>query len=407
MNQPDSLWDETGEIFSRWNLQEIPFSESASSLQSNLEKVFTGRNSELKRVFQLLRGRERKRILVYGWVGIGKTAFLLEVLAVLRRKSKDTLTAYISLPPQTDLATAALIALAQEMESDQWAQELLNQMGLISKKALRKTKTKLEGKIGGSREEETISVAPLQFPPLSFQDLLKKALKKYKKVVIAIDDLDKQDPARVRQLLHDAQGMLKGDAWFLLTGHPSGLTQEILIRERGLFDLAIELKQLDPQTTYQMLINYLSSARIEETSVELESPDAVHPFTKETARILCDRSEGVPRWFNRMANYILLKAAELEAEKIELDILQQGLEYGRQELRGQKLTAEDYYVLDLVLEKGVLSDANISLDDLERVKVQEFTQILPILDKLVQLDMVRRLPTERATEYAPNPMVLE
>lgn len=155
-----------------------------------------------------------------------------------------------------------------------------------------------------------------------------------------------------------------------------------------------------------MLINYLSSARIEETSVELESPDAVHPFTKETARILWDRSEEVPRWFNRMANYILLKAAELEAEKIELDILQQGLEYGRQELRGQELTAEDYYVLDLVLEKGVLSDANISLDDLERVKVQEFAQILPILDKLVQLDMVRRLPTERATEYGPNPMVL-
>ncbi len=50
----DSLWDETGEIFSRWNLQEIPFSESASSLQSNLDKVFTGRSSELKQVFQLL-----------------------------------------------------------------------------------------------------------------------------------------------------------------------------------------------------------------------------------------------------------------------------------------------------------------------------------------------------------------
>lgn len=172
--------------------------------------------------------------------------------------------------------------------------------------------------------------------------MLKRATDTYNKVVIAIDDLDKQDSARVRQLLHDAQGMLKGDAWFLLTGHPSGLTQEILIRERGLFDLAIELKQLDPQTTYQMFINYLSSARIEETSVELKSANVVHPFTQETARILGDRSEGVPRWFNPMANYILLKAAELETEKIELDILQQGLEYGRQELRDQGLTAEDY-----------------------------------------------------------------
>lgn len=128
--------------------------------------MFTGRSEELKRVFQLLLGRERKRILVYGWVGIGKTAFLLEVLAVLRCKSKDTLTAYISLPPQTDLATAALIALAQEMKSDQWAQELLNQMGLIPKKELRKTKTKLEGKIGVLVEVEKKKSSPL--PPCNF-----------------------------------------------------------------------------------------------------------------------------------------------------------------------------------------------------------------------------------------------
>ena len=38
-------------------------------------------------------------------------------------------------------------------------------------------------------------------------------------VIIGIDDLDKQDPARVRQLLENAQGMLKGtdchDHWLI------------------------------------------------------------------------------------------------------------------------------------------------------------------------------------------------
>ena len=48
MSEADKLWDETGDIFSSWNLQEIPFSESASSLRSNLDKVFTGRTKELK-----------------------------------------------------------------------------------------------------------------------------------------------------------------------------------------------------------------------------------------------------------------------------------------------------------------------------------------------------------------------
>lgn len=409
MNEADRLWDETDEIFSSWNLKEIPFSASASSLRSNLDKVFTGRTEELKRIFYLLRGRERKRILVYGTIGIGKTAFILEVLSVLQRKSKDTLATYISLPSDTNLATAALIALARSMPEDEWAQQLLNQMGLISE-STRKTKTKIEGKIagiGGSIEEETQPVNAPQFPSFTFEDLLDRALKKYSRVVIAIDDLDKQDPERVRQLLHDAQGMLKGDAWFILTGHPLGLTRDLLISERGFFDLELEIKELDQPTTYQMLIKYLHSARIQETSTEADNLDAVRPFTLETAKTLCERSEGIPRWFNRIASYVLLKAAELQAKEITPEVFEQGLEYVRQQLRGEsELSVEDCYVLDLVLEKGLLSDENVSMDDLKRAKVQEFSQLLPILDKLVQSDLARRLPTDKAAEYQVNPILL-
>ena len=98
----------------------------------------------------------------------------------MRRKSKDTLATYISLPSETNLATAALIALARSMPEDEWAQQLLNQMGLISE-STRKTKTKIEGKIagiGGSIEEETQAINAPQFPTLAFQDLLDRALKK-------------------------------------------------------------------------------------------------------------------------------------------------------------------------------------------------------------------------------------
>ncbi|NET86114.1 MAG: ATP-binding protein [Moorea sp. SIO1F2] len=409
MSEADKLWDESDDFFTSWNLKEIPFSESASSLGSNLDQVFTGRTQELRTIFHLLRGRERKRILVYGSVGIGKTAFILEVLGVLQRKSKDTLATYISLPFETDLATAALIALARHMPKDEWAQQLLNNMGLMSE-STRKTKTKFEGKFagfGGSIEAEAKPVNAPKFPTLTFQDLLERALENYSRVVIAIDDLDKQDPAKVRQLLHDAQGMLKGDAWFILTGHPSGLTRDLLISERGLFDLALEITALDQATTYQMLINYLASARIRETSKDETNPDAVHPFTLETARNLCAHSQGIPRWFNRIGSYVLLKAADLQAETITPEVFQQGLEYVSQKLRGQsELTPEDYYVLDLVLEKGVLSDENVTMDDLKRLKTQQFSQVLPILDKLIQFDLVRRLPTDKAAEYQGNPLLL-
>jgi len=411
MSEADRIWDELDSTYVHWRLNEIPFSESASILrQSQLREVFTGRERELREVLNLFRGRERKRILVYGWVGIGKTAFILEVLDVLRRRAKNTLTAYISLPPETNLATAALIALAREMEDDEWAQHQLNQMGLRPRKPVRKRKGKIRAGISiieSDVEEETISVTPPQFPTLSFEDLLDRALKKHSRVIIAIDDLDKQDPARARQLLHDAQGMLKGGAWFILTGHPSGLTRDILIGERGLFDLGLKLEELDQSTTYRMLVNYLNSARPKDARCDLDDPRAVHPFTPDTARTLCERSGGVPRWLNRLGSYVLLKAAELQAESITPDVLQQGLEYANLQLRGQPgLTAEDYYVLDLVLEKGILSDATVTLTDLERVRAKEFSEILPILEKLVQLDLMRRLPTEHVVGYEPTPMLV-
>jgi hypothetical protein len=410
MSEAERIFDELSNTIARWGLSEIPFSESASTLRaSQLRDVFTGRTEELREALALFQGRERKRLLVYGWVGIGKTAFILEVLGVLRRKAKDILVTYISLPPETDLATAALIALAREMEDDEWAQHQLNQMGLRPRK--RPVKKKATAKAGVSStgietEEETTPVTIPKFPSLSFEDLLERALKKYSRVIVAIDDLDKQDPARVRELLRNAQGMLKGDAWFILSGHPSGLTRDILTREMGLFDLAIELKQLDQPTMYRMLANFLNSARPKNARYDPDDPKAVHPFTPRTASQLCQRSEGVPRWLNRLGSYVMLKAIEIKAEVIAPKVLQQGLEYADQQLRGQTgLTPEDYYVLDLVLEKGTLSDETITLNDLERVRVKEFSEILPILEKLVQLDLVHRLPSERAAEYAPTPMI--
>ncbi len=409
MNETERIWDELNDIYAKWGIEEIPFSESASILdQSRLRKVFTGRSQELREVLSLLRGKERKRLLVYGWIGIGKTAFILEILDILKRKAAKTLTAYISLPADTDLATTALIALAREMPEDQWAQQLLNQMGLISTESLKQTE--VTGKIGlggmgGEIKRKDIDINKPQFPELSFEALLKRALEKYERVVIAIDDLDKQDPATVKQLLLNAQGMLKSGAWFILTGHPSGLTRDILISERGLFDFSIKLEPLEQDIMYQMLVNYLNSVRSE--NYDVNDDLSVQPFTPETAKMLCERSSGVPRWLNRLGSYVLQKASQLNAETISPERLQEGFIYADQQVRGQLgLNAIDFILLDLILEKGKLSDENISLEELQQLKVEEMSEILPRIDKLVELDLVRRLPNDQAIEVAASPLLL-
>lgn len=411
MNEADAIWDELDNIYRQWGIREIPFSESAVGLgHKQLQQVFTGRRQELNQVFSLLRGRERKRILAYGWMGIGKTAFILEVLAVLKRKSPKTLAAYIALEQDMDLATAALIALAREMPEDEWAQHQLTQMGLLPGKRAVKKKTTVKAGIAGTgaeTEEETLPVSGPQFPATSFEGLLDHAYKKYDRVLIAIDDLDKRDPAQVRQLLRDAQGMLKAKASFMLSGHPDGLTRDLVTQELGLFDLAIHLQPLDQDTTYRMLVNYLNSVRPEENRRTYDEPQAVWPFTPETARLLCQRSEGIPRILNRLGNYVLLKAAELNAGMITPDILKVGFAYADHQLRGSPgLSTHEQYVLQMVLEKGAVSDETITLDDLEKVRAKEFREIMPILEKLVQLDVLRRLPSERSIEYGPSPLLL-
>jgi hypothetical protein len=409
MNIIDNLLRDGDNLYDQWNLTDIPFAESAEKLD-RLAQVFTGREAELSQVVNLLRSRDAKSILVYGWIGIGKTAFVRLLLEGLKRSLGDrVLTARIKLEANTDLSTAALIALARQMPNDEWAQYQLNCMGLRSSLPLRSRKTTAGADMGfkATVEESTVAPEAPQFPTLSFEDLLDRALQKHERVIIAIDDLDKQDPARARQLLLNAQGLLKGRAWFLLTGHPSGITHDYLISDRGLFDLPLKLEPLDPDTSYAMLVKYLNSARRRPiANPDPSNPAAVHPFTPETARALCAVAEGVPRWLNRYGSYILLKAAELKAPQIDEDTLQVGLAYARNQLRGQAgLTPQDYYLLDLVLEKGAISDDSITLDELERLKAETFNEILPRLDKLVEFDLLKRMPTERATEYAPVPLL--
>lgn len=176
MNTFDELFQASDDIYTQWNLTEIPFAESAEKLQ-RLSRVFTGRRQELREVINLLRSRDAKSILVYGWIGIGKTAFIREILEGLDRNlGKTVLTASIKLEPNTDLATAALIALARKMPDDEWAQFQLNRMGLRPDMALR-DRTTTAGATAvfkASVEESTVSPEAPQFPNLSFEDLLRR-----------------------------------------------------------------------------------------------------------------------------------------------------------------------------------------------------------------------------------------
>jgi hypothetical protein len=409
MTTAGDIYDQSSSNIQRLGLREIPFTESPIDQRSEtLQRIFTGRQTELRRMFNLFQSRERRRILVYGRLGIGKSAFLLEVLSVLRRKRPKMLTTYISLPANLDLATTALIALAREMSDDDWAQRQLYQMGIPTERVLKETSAEVSASmgLGGKWSEKDLPITKPQYPTVSLDTLLERAQDKYPEgVVIAIDDLDKQNPSVVRQLMHDAQGMLKGRAWFLLTGHPMGMTGDLLTSERGLFDLQQNLEELDLPTTYQMLINYLSSARINNNRTDPKDPRCVLPFLPETAKRFCEVSLGKPRLFNRLGNTVLSTAADLQAEVITPDVLEQGLRAAAPTLRQQaSLNAQEERVRALLTQRGSLSDETITIEDLELLGLRSFSDILPLLERLEEADLAHQLNQDAAKAFAPIPL---
>ncbi|MFN5514061.1 MAG: AAA family ATPase [Cyanobacteriota bacterium] len=401
MTTPDDLFRQAQNRVQRLGLREIPFTESPSDL--SLTKVFTGRQRELGQVFNLFQSRERRRILVYGNIGIGKSAFLLEVLSVLRRQRPQMLTTYISLPPGLDLATTALIALALEMPDDEWAQRQLYQMGIPPERAV-KERTSTAGAnmvFQGTMSEKDLAPVPQQYPSVSLNQLLERARQHYPDgVLIAIDDLDKRNPAEVRQMMHDAQGVLKGPAWFMLTGHPQGITRDLLTSERGLFDLQLPLTAMDQPTMQEMLVNYLNSAR--DRQIAFGAPQAFHPFTPDAARQLCQASQGQPRTFNRFGAAALNTAIEAGADRIDPPLLARGLENAQRTLLDQAaLNFIETRIWQLLQEKGSLTEENIDLADLRLLGLGGFNELVPFLEKFSTLDLARRLPQSDVAGFEP------
>jgi len=406
MTSADDLFKESKSNICRLGLAAIPFTESPLGFDdtAQLDRTFTGREQELRQVFNLFQSLDRRRILIYGRIGIGKSAFLLEALATLRRNLPKKLFTYTSLPAELDLATAALIALAQELPDDDWAQRTLHDMGIPTAKAIKERATEVGGSMGVSAKvsEKNAPQGKLQYPTAALDTLIDRALKQYPEgVVIAIDDLDKQNPARVRQLMHDAQGILKGRAWFMLTGHPTGITADLLTTERGLFDLQIELKELDQKTTYQMLVNYLNSVRIEKPCTDPNNPNSVLPFSPEAARHFCQVSQGKPRLFNRLGTIILDYAANQKVDTITSEVLEAGLRIAAPKLQEQAaLDLQEERVRRLLQERGSLSDETIEIEDLEQLGLRSFSDLLPILEKLENSDLAHQISRSDAQEFA-------
>jgi uncharacterized protein (DUF1778 family) len=156
---------------------------------------------------------------------------------------------------------------------------------------------------------------------------------------------------------------------------------------------------------YQMLINYLNSARVGNDCTDPKDPRSVLPFFPETAKRFCEVSLGKPRLFNRLGNTVLSTAADLQASVINREVLNQGLSAAAPTLRQQAaLNVQEERVRALLQQRGSLSDETITMEDLEQLGVRSFSDLLPFLERLEEADLAHQLNQDAAKAFAPIPL---
>lgn len=313
------------------------------------KKVFAARDREFERAETELLDAPRN-LLVSGPFGIGKTIFVQELVRALNEDySDEVLAVYECLDnTESDLLTTILRGLASVLkEEDTEADEVYQALAGIERTSQSSQKGGGTGeaaipgffKVGGTTEStSTETSARKGVPNAAYQvrGLVERAMarKPERRLVVAVDDLDKRDPATVRAVLQEARSTLHTDCAFVLTGHPMGILRDIYSTVGGVFDRQINLKILPEGDLLLIMRNYLEAGRAPGTTYT-----GLHPFTPEAAHAIASYALGIPRLLNKICLHILDEAGEMRRAVIDMPTLQECWERAGSELK--RMMSED------------------------------------------------------------------
>ncbi len=391
-------------ILQQWGLrQPPPFSNvPPKDDPKRLARLFTGRQDEIDRV--LLPLMDGNNILIRGMWGVGKTTFILQTLHELSYQAAQVkerlLPIYIDNFKGGTLAEfhrLLLYALATALsDKDNEARSLAETMrGIsVSHKRAKSVKGRFDvslfsvGSLGGeaSLEGGTDKQLGLDNPEYWVEEMLTRARKRYQHIVIAIDDLDKTDPQpdefiKARNLFDGALPILRSDKCaFILTGRTLTVAQDIYGSILGIFSRQLQLQVLRHEELHEIAVKTLNLVRYD------ERPDA-YPFTDDAIARLAASAFGIPRQFNRNCADILEAAVRLGYETLD-DTAFEACFADVQANVSAEVDAQVRQLLYIAQKNGGFSQDNRK--SLTELGWGDFIEVLPMLDYLVQRDLMIR-----------------
>lgn len=290
------------DVLALGNLRENPFPKAEPPAEL-LDRVFVGREVELRRVATQTVDRPRN-VLVIGGYGLGKTTFLRKLLAEMAAARRVVwLTGYAPLRRDSPegLCYAALDALSEG------ALAWIRRRPDPAAEALQPLYTWASRLRGELRRLEADSDGQ-SMPDIALREGLEAARQAGAgRVVLAIDEIDKRDAAVVQNIVMGARHVLDLPASFLLTGRRLDVLSDAHASELAAFDDRVELHPFSPAQLREIGHRNLATARL-----DTDEADPLRPFDPAAFEEIVTNARGLPRPLNLML-YAALEQAIDEA----------------------------------------------------------------------------------------------
>lgn len=384
--------------------------------------LFTGRREELSRaILPLFNGRN---IPVQGMLGVGKSAFILRLLHELDAQAKaarDKLLAiyiYHFYGGNTeDFYRLIVLVLAQILsDKDKEARALLDALRGWKVTSLRSrgvgakfgvqlcelAKAEISLDATDETKREMAAFSPLDF----LEPFGERACKRFGRLVIAVDDLDKSKPENLRLVQTMQQGALPllrhNRLGFILTGITLPLahlaTFDLYGAMPGLFDETVQLNVLLPEELRDIAMKTLSSVQTAEHVSPL-------PFHEDAIMAAATRSHGIPRLFNILCAKLLEQAVLQNVDFIDGHAFTRCYEVIQTRISAE-VTPQMRAVLRVARSYGGFS-SEMPDEALDRLGLTTFVEVLPLADYLVANDLMVRQDYEGGARYVVSDIAVK
>ncbi len=397
------------QLMEKWGLVDYPPFCGVPSGVKELMQVFVNRETEMERA--LLTLDEGENILIRGMTGIGKTAFIMAVLYELERQHSEMKQSILTIHirqfaggTREEFYKVILYSLAKKMGPlNKRAREIVYALTgeEITKSRSKKVTggievqvpalftAKTEGELGG----ESSRVLNIIYPEHFVEELLDIAVQKYKKIVFAVDDLERvSNQGNIKKMLETSLDLIRDRRCsFIFTGRTLTILEDIYASGLNIFNDTIPLKPLSHEELHLIANRTLNLARY------FPQENEALPFTKEAIDAIASKSFGIPRQFVILCARSLKLAVANNDEEINIDVFQRLFEQLQDEMAETDLPPDIRRILYLGLQQGgfpISKDAELD-QVFEVLGVTTLKQFVDFADNLVQQDLLQRFSDHR------------